>query len=245
MGRRRNVTDGPRFLRRGSRNARPAKAKPGRVSGSNRYALYWPINLWFSRFQLTERGTIGPGYIWNGVFQITVALVVLITVASAPPVPAGSQRPCAHVLLFAAAPAVLVHLLGLRSTRNFSIRLSHLDAFYFALGTLTIAGTGNISAVSETARGIQVLQMGLALVLMLIVMARCSSLISRPGPEPPRDWPASAASSESRGGRGGQLSPGAASAPVSPSGSQQVDAGSVAAAAQPDPGHWVAESGPV
>lgn len=43
---------------------------------------------------------------------------------------------------------------------NFNIPLSHLDAVYFTLGTLSTAGTGNIVAISETSRAIQSLQMG-------------------------------------------------------------------------------------
>jgi hypothetical protein len=37
------------------------------------------------------------------------------------------------------------------SLANFNVQLSHLDSFYFALGTLATAGTGNISAINETA----------------------------------------------------------------------------------------------
>ena len=56
-----------------------------------------------------------------------------------------------------------------------------------ALGTLTAAGTGNISAISETARGIQSLQMVLDLVIIgfvaALILARYSNLLSRPQPE--------------------------------------------------------------
>ena len=55
------------------------------------------------------------------------------------------------------------------TAKNFGINLSHLDAFYFALGTFTTAGTGNISATSEQARGIQTLQMGLGFLIIGIV----------------------------------------------------------------------------
>jgi hypothetical protein len=41
--------------------------------------------------------------------------------------------------------------------QNFGISLSHLDAVYFVLGTLT-TGTGNISAITELSRAIQTAQ---------------------------------------------------------------------------------------
>ena len=66
---------------------------------------------------------------------------------------------------------------------NFSTSLTRLDAVYFALGTLTTAGTGNISATSEASRFIQSLQMFLDLGLMVLavslVIARFTS-----SPEP-------------------------------------------------------------
>jgi hypothetical protein len=56
------------------------------------------------------------------------------------------------------------------TTRNFNYKLSHLDAIYFALGTLSTAGTGNIVAISETARTIQSLQMGVDFGLTALVI---------------------------------------------------------------------------
>lgn len=51
------------------------------------------------------------------------------------------------------------------SANNFSIKLSHLDAIYFTLGTLT-TGSGNISAITEYSRGVQTIQLVLDLALM-------------------------------------------------------------------------------
>ncbi len=51
-----------------------------------------------------------------------------------------------------------------------TVALSRLDAVYFTLGTLTTAGTGDISATSEASRYIQSLQMVLDLVLMVFVV---------------------------------------------------------------------------
>ena len=57
------------------------------------------------------------------------------------------------------------------SSKNFSHALSHLDAFYFALGTLSTAGTGNLSATSESARSIQAVEMATGMALILIGVA--------------------------------------------------------------------------
>ena len=68
------------------------------------------------------------------------------------------------------------------TSKNFSIPLSHLDALYFALGTLT-TGTGNISAISETSRRIQTAQMGIDFLLIgfivALLVARYSTLFDR------------------------------------------------------------------
>jgi len=71
------------------------------------------------------------------------------------------------------------------STINFTVSLGRLDAVYFTLGTLTTAGTGNISATSEASRYIQSLQMVLDLALMvfaasLLIARFASSRESRP-----------------------------------------------------------------
>lgn len=69
------------------------------------------------------------------------------------------------------------------TAKDFSVSLTHLDAFYFALGTFTTAGTGNISPISETARGLQALQMGLDFLLIAVVVVlatgRFTSLLDR------------------------------------------------------------------
>lgn len=52
---------------------------------------------------------------------------------------------------------------------NFSVPLSRLEAIYFSVGTLTTAGTGNISATSDLTRGLQTIQM--IIDLMLVVFA--------------------------------------------------------------------------
>jgi hypothetical protein len=48
--------------------------------------------------------------------------------------------------------------------------LSHLDAIYFSLGTLSTAGTGSLSARSQAVRAIQTVQMALDIVLVVFVL---------------------------------------------------------------------------
>jgi hypothetical protein len=66
--------------------------------------------------------------------------------------------------------------------------LTRVDAVYFALGTLSTAGTGNISAVSDRARAIQSGQMLTDLVLVLgaitLAMWRYTTLLSKNGDAP-------------------------------------------------------------
>jgi hypothetical protein len=60
---------------------------------------------------------------------------------------------------------------GYGETPNFSASLTRLDAVYFSVGTLTTAGTGNISAASELARGLQTAQMVLDFALVVFAIA--------------------------------------------------------------------------
>lgn len=57
------------------------------------------------------------------------------------------------------------------TTQNFSEPLSHLGAIYFAVGTLTTAGTGGITATSSSTRGLQLLEMVLGLALIAFALA--------------------------------------------------------------------------
>ena len=71
------------------------------------------------------------------------------------------------------------------SAKDFDIPLTHLDALYVALGTLSTAGTGNITAMSEAARRIQLSQMFVDVLFVVfavaIVIARATSS-QRPSP---------------------------------------------------------------
>jgi hypothetical protein len=101
-------------------------------------------------------------------------------------------RPVVTALVLASGFAILLETFALvywshGTSRNFSIPLSHFDAFYFALGTLT-TGTGNISAMSEASRRIQTTQLVIDLVfigfIVALLMARYSTLFDRPPPGP-------------------------------------------------------------
>jgi hypothetical protein len=153
--------------------------------GALAYIMLFPILLWIEQFGLTQRHAVPPWYIGSAVFQITVGGIgPLIWKCFR-----RRFRPVLTALLVVFVFSLLLQFFAyiywtFGTTRNFSIRLSHLDAFYFALGTLTTAGTGTISAVSETARGLQTLQMGLDLALVgfvvALVLARYSGLLTRP-----------------------------------------------------------------
>jgi hypothetical protein len=56
------------------------------------------------------------------------------------------------------------------TTANFNVELSRIDAIYFALGTLTTAGTGTIAPTSDLARAIVGGQMILDLVFVAYVL---------------------------------------------------------------------------
>ncbi len=69
------------------------------------------------------------------------------------------------------------------SSSNFNAQLTRLDAAYFAVGTLSTAGTGNLVPTSEVARALQGVQMLLDLgffsIAVTLVVTRLSNL--RPG----------------------------------------------------------------
>ncbi len=54
---------------------------------------------------------------------------------------------------------------------NFSSTLSRLDSVYFALGTMTTAGTGSIAPVSQLARGLVSAQMAVDFVFLATVVS--------------------------------------------------------------------------
>lgn len=73
---------------------------------------------------------------------------------------------------------------------NFTRPLTHLDSVYFAVGHPSTAGTGSLSATSETAIALQTAQMvlglGLALFAFGVVVARYTAPL-RLKPNPPAE----------------------------------------------------------
>ncbi len=161
--------------------------------GITAYILLWPVYLWFLQFQLTERNGLNAWYLAN-------LIVIQITLTGITPLVIQCFLPFRPVL----TTIQLLYVFNLvlqffsyaywsyGSTRNFSAELTHLDSFYFALGTLTTAGTGNISAISETARRFQTFQMLIDFVLIgfvvALIVARYSSFFRRPEEEQDRQF---------------------------------------------------------
>lgn len=151
------------------------------------YVLWFPIHLWFWQFTLIDPAPVGSSYILGAVFQIAVPIVWLVWSCFRRFKPVRTA--IVLIYLFSLVLQLFSYIYwSFGNVKNFSISLSHLDSFYFALGTLTTAGTGDISAISETARGLQTLQMGLDLlfvgIALAIVLARYSTLFSRQAESP-------------------------------------------------------------
>lgn len=87
----------------------------------------------------------------------------------------------ALVLLFTGLTLVInfAYLYWTHGTvHDFSQPLSHTDALYFALGTLSTAGTGTISATSETSRGLVSLQMAVDILLLVVAVGMAISRLA-------------------------------------------------------------------
>jgi voltage-gated potassium channel len=73
--------------------------------------------------------------------------------------------------------------LGSGSPNDWSQRLSQLDAVTFAMGTFTTAGTFGVTPVSQTARGLVTLQMGMDVIATVVIFgllaARLAELRSK------------------------------------------------------------------
>lgn len=159
------------------------KWRLGRYFALTAYILLWPVKLWFWQFELIGPRDLPHWYVGNAVQQLMFAIVALAYVCF------YRFRPVLTALVLAYVFSLLLQLFSYMywsygTTNNFNITLSHLDAFYFTLGTLTTAGTGNIAAISETTRGLQTLQMafGWALIgfVVVLILTRYSNLLDRP-----------------------------------------------------------------
>jgi hypothetical protein len=57
------------------------------------------------------------------------------------------------------------------TAKNFGQSLTHLDATYFTVGTLTTTGTGTISPQSQSARLLVTVQYAVDLVFLAVVLS--------------------------------------------------------------------------
>jgi hypothetical protein len=140
-------------------------------------ALYLALQVvaWYGFFSQSERVGAGPTLIVVYVVVVLIGIVSLVALSRRSFSVARLTLSLANVILLTiGAFATLYWQSGTKS--NFTVALTHLDAVYFALGTLSTAGTGSVSATSQTARLIVSAQMALDLVLLLfaagIVVAR-------------------------------------------------------------------------
>jgi hypothetical protein len=140
------------------------KRHSARYFGLSAYIFLFPIKLWFWQFELTGRG-LPHWYVYCAIFQIVGGMGYVIWFCF------GRFRPVMATVALALVFSLVLQLFSYMywaygTAINFSVSLTHLDSFYFAIGTFTTAGTGNISPISETARGLHALQMGLDFLLI-------------------------------------------------------------------------------
>ena len=134
------------------------------------------LPVWPLFFTATERGHISAWAIFSIVLALAVNLIFIIL--SVLPSDGIGVIP-----IFVSAVLVLIGTFSYYyweygTTKDFTINLTHFDAFYFAIGTLT-TGTGYISAMSTTSRVLQSVQMTTDFILIVfiaaIIIARISS----------------------------------------------------------------------
>jgi hypothetical protein len=134
-------------------------------------AALWFNFFFFGRGTFTGLYVIIPSVIT--IIAITYILVSIIRFVSMPET--------ALMLLFGFSSLVgnfSILYWNYGTATNFNEYLTRLDAVYFAVGTLTTAGTGTISAVSQLARGLQGLQMALDIGFILFAVALAVAEIS-------------------------------------------------------------------
>jgi hypothetical protein len=160
--------------------------------GITAYILLFPVKLWFWQFELTGPRSLPHWYFYSAALQILVGLGYLtwLCFSRFRPVMIGIVL----VYVFSLILQLFSYMYWVYGTiRDFSVSLTHLDAFYLALGTFTTAGTGNIAPISETTRRLQTLQMGLDFILIgfvvVLVTTRYTNLLDRPKVAPAKDIP--------------------------------------------------------
>jgi cytochrome c biogenesis factor len=113
----------------------------------------------------------------QGVFSILVIAVIVVVFLFLISQPSKDGLPkwmLTAQLVTAALLLIVVFAWAYWSygaTSNFTVKLSHLDAIYFAVGTLSTAGTGNIAAKTDVSRGLQTAEMIAGMVLILFAVS--------------------------------------------------------------------------
>lgn len=132
--------------------------------------------LWFNFFFFSQGTFTGLYVIIPSAITIIGITYVLISVTRF-----VSMPETALMLLFGLSSLVgnfSILYWNYGSPVNFTAYLTRLDAVYFAVGTLTTAGTGNVSAISQLARGLQGLQMAVDIGFILFAVALAVTQIS-------------------------------------------------------------------
>lgn len=149
---------------------------PGRF-GRTILTVLFGLALWSELYPFFARGFfVGPIFVVPAVVATCVFAYLVISASRF-----GSTFDIAMALLFALSSVIAMFSVlywNYGTTNNFSANLTQLDAIYFSVGTLSTAGTGNISAISETARGLQTLQMILDIVLIVFAVSLAVAEIS-------------------------------------------------------------------
>jgi Ion channel len=125
--------------------------------------------LWFNFFFFSQATFTGLYVIIPSVITIIGITYVLISVTRSVSMPETALMLLLGFSSLVGNFSILYWNYG--TTVNFTAYLTRLDAVYFAVGTLTTAGTGNISAVSQLARGLQGLQMALDIGFLVFAVA--------------------------------------------------------------------------
>ena len=160
----------------GKSNIKPASKQDQAIS---RYSLHSPrarysmisaalifgVLAWGELFPLFAAGVFArPIFVVGAIVAIFAFGCLIIFTARF-----GSTLEIATALLIALSTLVAMFSVlysNYGTTNNFTTKLTPLDAIYFSVGTLSTAGTGNISAISETARVLQTVQMILDVLLI-------------------------------------------------------------------------------
>lgn len=153
---------------------RPLNTEPGWVVAG----AVIQLAVWTPFFTATERGHISAWAISPIALALAVTVVFIIV----------AVRPSDLIGVLTIFVSSVLALTGTFSyfyweygtAKDFNINLTHFDAFYFAIGTLS-TGTGSISAMSTTSRVLQSVQMTADFILVGLVAGMIIARITSKG----------------------------------------------------------------